>query len=133
MQKGLVVTYIGGGWGNAINMVTEGKSIVGWKPWSPAEGSILFNLIADKNKDRITVYEMYNIHHEEDPWDMFEADIRPVCELPNTIRGIDDIPRDWYKQAFKEYNELVLRHWNSLPFYKKCFTRKPFLFKEEFL
>ena len=90
--------YLGGGWGDAIYYFNDEKTrIYGFKgPGKTfSEGSVLFDLANNKDKDEIPLYYISNIKWQDDPSDMFFADIDLIGGVPNPKTG--NYNEDWYK------------------------------------
>ena len=98
--------YLGGSWGNAIYFWNDEKTrIYGFKdPYrnSFAEGSVMFDLANNQHNDTIPLYYISNIKYEDDPKDMFFADISLIGNVENPK---NDYPNDWFKGHLNDLYE----------------------------
>ena len=102
--------YVGGTWGDAIYLWNkENTRIYGFKNPATngfAEGSVLFDLGNNVENDTIPLYYVSNIKYEDDPHDMFFADIDLIGNVENPKNDYD---KSWYKEPIKklisEYEE----------------------------
>lgn len=103
------VMYIGGGWGNAIYFANDSKTrIYGFKGRGNtfSEGSVLFDLANHKDDDKIPLYYISNVEWEDDPSDMFFADIDLIGGVENLSKGFGEYDENWYKTTlYKLINE----------------------------
>lgn len=103
------IMYLGGGWGDAIYYFNEEKTrIYGFKNRGNtfSEGSVLFDLANHKNDKKIPLYYISNVEWQEDPSDMFFADIDLIGGVENLSRGFGEYDENWYKETlYKLINE----------------------------
>ena len=95
--------YLGGGWGDAIYYANdENTRIYGFKGRGKtfSEGSVLFDLINHKKGDeKVPLYYISNIKWQDDPSDMFFADIDLIGGVDDITRGFGDYDENWYKET----------------------------------
>lgn len=110
------IMYVGGCWGNAIYFLNPEKEekdrIYGFKFKTPSNGSVLFDLAHNKGNDTIPLYYVDGIKCEDDPKDMFFADIKLIGNIRNPRPTNEDYGLDWYIEPCKELlEEFLSRSW----------------------
>ena len=101
------IMYIGGTWGDYINFQDNKKDrIYGFRPWNRrcSDGSVLFDLAGNRNNDTIPLYYVKNIRWQDDPNDMFFADIELIGNVDNPKNGYGDC---WYAQGVEKLQEQL--------------------------
>ena len=122
------VMYVGGYWGNSISYLNDDHTkIYGFKDRcfnSFAEGSVLFDIANYKHKDTIPLYLITNIEYDDDPGDMFCADITLIGNVENP-KPSGDYSTTWYRPYLGKLIEKYKNELNEVSFFKR--KRKEFL------
>ena len=111
--------YVGGGWGDAINMCGDNnQEIYGFKPWNKrfSEGSVLFDLANNLMEDTIPLYYIHDINWKEDPRDMFFAKIDLIGRIANHYKYRRDML--WFVQPCSVLLYNLREKRSKLPWYK---------------
>ena len=122
------VMYVGGYWGNSISYLNDDHTkIYGFKDRcfnSFSEGSVLFDIANYKHKDTIPLYLITNIEYDDDPGDMFCADITLIGNVENP-KPSGDYSTTWYRPYLGKLIEKYKNELNEVSFFKR--KRKEFL------
>lgn len=119
------IMYVGGGWGNVINMWgNDNLRIFGFKPqWERfSEGSVLFDLAHNLMEDTIPLYYIYDVDWQNDPRDMFFAKIDLIGRIENLYKYHKDM--FWFVQPCRILLYNLREKRSKLPWYKFSKRRK---------
>lgn len=112
------IFYVGnGGWGNACYFLEEGQTdkIYGWKPRRFSH-AIFIDLCHHLNEE-VPLYETTNVYWNDNPHDMFFADVKYIGTISNEIA----------REGGSAAQDAVLKAYNDQPrvgFFKKLFKRR---------
>ena len=122
------VMYVGGHWGDSISYLNDDHTkIYGFKDRcfnSFAEGSVLFDIANYKHEDTIPLYLITNIEYNDDPGDMFCADITLIGNVENP-KPSGDYQTMWYRPYLGKLIEKYKNELNEVSFFKR--RRKKYL------
>ena len=110
------IMYVGGSWGDAIYFLNPQKEerdrIYGFKFNTPSNGSVLFDLAHNFENDTIPLFYVDGIECQNDPRDMFFADIKLIGNVRNPRPAKGDYGVDWFKEPCRELlEEFLTRSW----------------------
>ena len=122
-MKRIRVMYLGGTWGDAMYYFDDDhKRIYGFKNRvnnAFSDGSVMFDLANHKNDDNIPLYLITDIKFEDDPADMFYANISLLGNVKNPHKGSGGYNDSWYKPYIGEILDEYKNKLKRLSFFKR--------------